>query len=74
MVSSNQSIDGCCNRYYAGDYDGAAWLYNQLLHNWDDPKRGEVRMSRSRSCCYARVSDGLAPCPKLDQNRRRRTV
>jgi hypothetical protein len=28
--------------YYAGDYDGAAWLYNQLLKNWDDPKRGQV--------------------------------
>ena len=28
--------------YYAGDYDGAAWLYNQLLSRWDDPKRGTV--------------------------------
>jgi hypothetical protein len=28
--------------YYAGDYDGAAWLYNQLLARWDDPKRGTV--------------------------------
>lgn len=28
--------------YYAGDYDGAAWLYNQLLHNWNDSKRGQV--------------------------------
>eukprot|EP01065_Artemidia_motanka_P001885 TRINITY_DN10876_c0_g1_i1.p1 TRINITY_DN10876_c0_g1~~TRINITY_DN10876_c0_g1_i1.p1 ORF type:complete len:629 (+),score=121.55 TRINITY_DN10876_c0_g1_i1:49-1935(+) len=28
--------------YYAGDYDSAAWLYNQLKHFWDDPRRGEV--------------------------------
>ena len=29
-------------RIDAGDYDGAAWLYNQLIQNWDDPKRGQV--------------------------------
>ena len=28
--------------YYAGDYDGSAWLYNQLAAKWDDPKRGRV--------------------------------
>jgi len=28
--------------YYAGDYDGSAWLYNQLKPKWDDPKRGKV--------------------------------
>eukprot|EP00658_Telonema_sp_P-2_P020009 TRINITY_DN17874_c0_g1_i9.p1 TRINITY_DN17874_c0_g1~~TRINITY_DN17874_c0_g1_i9.p1 ORF type:complete len:382 (-),score=69.03 TRINITY_DN17874_c0_g1_i9:335-1480(-) len=28
--------------YYAGDYDGSAWLYNQLKPKWDDPKRGQV--------------------------------
>eukprot|EP01062_Namystynia_karyoxenos_P015563 TRINITY_DN15648_c0_g1_i2.p1 TRINITY_DN15648_c0_g1~~TRINITY_DN15648_c0_g1_i2.p1 ORF type:complete len:465 (+),score=139.35 TRINITY_DN15648_c0_g1_i2:561-1955(+) len=28
--------------YYAGDYDSAAWLYNQLRDKWDDPRRGEV--------------------------------
>jgi hypothetical protein len=28
--------------YYAGDYDGAAWLYSQFIRNWNDPKRGQV--------------------------------
>jgi hypothetical protein len=28
--------------YYGGDYDGSAWLYNQLMQNWDDPKRGHI--------------------------------
>ena len=28
--------------YYAGDYDGSAWLYSQLKQNWDDPRRGQV--------------------------------
>lgn len=28
--------------WYAGDYDSAAWLYGQLLRNWDDPQRGSI--------------------------------
>ena len=28
--------------FYAGDYDGSAWLYNQLKSKWDDPRRGQV--------------------------------
>jgi hypothetical protein len=28
--------------FYGGDYDGAAWLYNQLKTKWDDPKRGQI--------------------------------
>ena len=28
--------------YYAGDYDSAAWVANDLKSLWDDPKRGSV--------------------------------
>jgi hypothetical protein len=35
-------VKGAYAMFYAGDYDGAAWLYNQLKQNWDDPKRGTV--------------------------------
>jgi hypothetical protein len=31
--------------FYVGDYDSAAWLYNQTAHVWDDPGRGSVPMS-----------------------------
>ncbi len=27
---------------YAGDYDSAAWLYQQMPDMWDDPARGQV--------------------------------
>ena len=37
--------------YYAGDYDGAAWLYNQLLSRWDDPKRGQVPIGWASASC-----------------------
>jgi len=28
--------------FYAGDYDGTAWLYSTFRDRWDDPNRGKV--------------------------------
>ena len=44
LLSQDGTVSGtqAFAAYYAGDYDGAAWLYNQLLARWDDPKRGTV--------------------------------
>ena len=35
--------------FYAGDYDGSAWLYSQLKSKWDDPRRGQVRSHANAS-------------------------
>ena len=42
LASDFQPVSVTSLRTDAGDYDGAAWLYNQLIQNWDDPKRGQV--------------------------------
>ena len=42
LTKDGQVIVRPYSTFYAGDYDGAAWLYNQLKQNWDDPKRGSI--------------------------------
>ncbi|MDD3469298.1 MAG: GxGYxYP family putative glycoside hydrolase [Thermoguttaceae bacterium] len=44
LDAHNQPIDRTFVSIYVGDYDSAAWVYQQMPHLWNDPARGSIPM------------------------------
>jgi hypothetical protein len=45
LDAQGRVVPGTYVQFYVGDYDSAAWLYQEFPHHWDDRSRGTVPLA-----------------------------